>query len=134
MTAVPFDTTFEAKTITLDEVRSHAQEMFDKGWRFVTQTLLDKGDEFELLYHYDLENLELKHFRLRVPKTTHIPSISDIYFCALLVENENQDLFGIVYDGIVLDFSRTLYLDEAGDPVRAPFCTFSTYTKAQVKE
>lgn len=128
-------TLFEARTITLDQVRSHAKDMFDRGWRFVTQSLSDRGDDgFELLYHYDNEKMEMEHFRLRVPKGTVVPSISGIYFCALLVENENQDLFGIEYDGIALDFKRTLYLDEACDPVRAPFCTFSTYTRAQAKE
>ena len=64
-----------------------------------------------------------------MPKGTVIPSISGIYFAALLVENENRDLFGLEYEGLVLDFNRTLYLEEAGDPIVAPFCKISTFTK-----
>ncbi len=122
---------FETTPLTLETVQSHAQEMLDQGWRFITQTAVDKGDAgMEMLYHYDKDK-EMKHFRLSVPKGTPIPSISGIYFAALLVENENRDLFGIAYDGLVLDFNRTLYLEEAGDPVHAPFCKISTFKAAK---
>lgn len=120
---------FEATPITLDEVRGEAKRMFAGAWRLVTQTVNDRGDEgVDIFFHYD-KDLEEKHFRLTVPKGTVIPSISGIYFAALLVENENRDLFGLEYEGLVLDFNRTLYLEEAGDPIVAPFCKISTFTK-----
>ena len=120
---------FEATPITLEDVRATAREMLDSGWRFVTQTAVDLGETgFDLLYHYD-RDLELRNYRLTVPKGTAIPSITSIYFTAVLVENENRDLFGLTYDGLVLDFNRTLYLEEAGDPMFAPFCKISTFTK-----
>ena len=123
------DCMFEATTITLDGIRTSAKEMHDNGWRFITATIVDLGDAgFDVLYHYD-KDISETHFRLTVPKGTVLPSISDIYFCALLVENENRDLFGLEYEGLVLDFNRTLYLEEAGDPVTAPFCKISTFTK-----
>ena len=119
----------EATSITMDGIRNSAKEMFDEGWRFVTNTVVDLGDEgFELLFHYDKDLSEM-HYRVTVPKGTAVPSISGIYFAALLVENENRDLFGLEYDGLILDFNRTLYLEEAGDPVTAPFCKISTFTK-----
>jgi ech hydrogenase subunit D len=103
--------------------------MFAGRWRLVTQTVVDRGEQgIDILFHYD-KDLEEKHFRLTVPKGTVIPSISGIYFAALLIENENRDLFGLAYDGLVLDFNRTLYLEEAGDPINAPFCKISTFTK-----
>ena len=120
---------FEATPITLDAVVPTAEEMFRDGWRLVTQSVVDLGNEgFDLLYHYD-KNLSEKHFRVTSPRGTVIPSISGVYFAALLIENENRDLFGLSYDGLVLDFNRTLYLEEAGDPVTAPFCKISTFTK-----
>lgn len=120
---------FDPTPITLEEVQSSAKKMHTEGWRFVTQTVVDKGDEgFDILYHYD-KDLQEKHFRLKVEKGKAVPSMSGVYFAALLVENENQDLFGIEYDGLILDFNRTLYLDEAGDPLTAPFCKISTFTK-----
>ncbi|MDL2316341.1 NADH-quinone oxidoreductase subunit C [Desulfovibrio sp. OttesenSCG-928-A18] len=124
---------FEATSISLDEIRSTAREMYDGGWRLVTQTAVDRGDKrFELLYHYDKDLVE-KHFRVSFTQGTIVPSISDIYFAALLVENENRDLFGLEYDGLVLDFNRSFYLEEAGDPMTAPFCKISTFTKPKVE-
>ncbi|MDL2291182.1 NADH-quinone oxidoreductase subunit C [Desulfovibrio sp. OttesenSCG-928-F20] len=120
---------FEATPITLDGLKNSAKEMFDDDWRFVTSTVVDLGDKgFDILYHYD-KDLDEVHYRLTVPRGTVLPSISDIYFAALLVENENRDLFGLEYEGLVLDFNRTFYLEEAGDPVTAPFCKISTFTK-----
>ena len=121
----------ETNNISLEELLPVTQKMFDEGWRLVTQTVVDLGEEgFELFYHYDKE-LELAHYKVTVPKGTNVPSTSGIYFCALLIENENRDLFGITYDDLVLDFNRTLYLEEAGDPINAPFCKISTYTNAK---
>lgn len=120
---------FEAITIDIDGVKTTARALFDDDWRFVTASVVDLGDAgFDVLYHYD-KNLDEKHFRLTVPKGTVLPSISDIYFAALLVENENRDLFGLEYEGLVLDFNRTFYLEEAGDPVLAPFCKISMFSK-----
>ncbi len=65
---------FEATPITLDQVVSSAKDMQENGWRFVTQSVIDLGEPgFDVLYHYDKE-LEIKHFRLTVPKGTSIPS------------------------------------------------------------
>lgn len=120
---------FEPTSITLDEVRGTAKRMLGDGWRFITQTAVDRGDlGFDILFHYD-KDLEEKDFRLNVPRGTVIPSISGIYFAALLIENENRDLLGLEYEGLVLDFNRTLYLEAAGDPITAPFCKISTFTK-----
>lgn len=120
---------FEPTPITLDEVIPTAKRMFHDGWRFITQTVVDRGEEgFDILYHYDKE-LQEQDYRLTVLKGAVIPSMSGVYFAALLVENENRDLFGLAYDGLILDFNRTLYLEEAGDPITAPFCKISTFTK-----
>lgn len=125
---------FEATPITLEEVRPSAKKMFDEDWRLITQTVVDLGDEgFDILFHYD-KDLEEKHFRLTVPKGTVIPSITDSYFAAVLIENENRDLFGLEYEGLVLDFNRTFYLEEAGEPINAPFCKISTFTKPKSED
>lgn len=120
---------FEPASITLEEAVPTAKRMLQDGWRFITQTITDLGDEgFDVLFHFD-KDLEEQDFRLIVARGTVIPSISGVYFAAMLIENENRDLFGVEYDGLVLDFNRTLYLEEAGDPITAPFCKISTFTK-----
>ncbi|MEZ4576436.1 MAG: NADH-quinone oxidoreductase subunit C [Desulfobacterales bacterium] len=54
---------------------------------------------------------ELTHFRVNVPKNIAVPSISHIYACAFLAENEIQDLFNISFTNLSIDFKRTLFLE-----------------------
>jgi ech hydrogenase subunit D len=94
-----------------------------EGYRLVTLTCVElDATSVDLLYHFD-RNFELKHLRLTVPKDALVPSITPIYFAAFLVENEIQDLFGVRFQGLVIDYDRTLYLDEE---VRTapPFCRY----------
>ncbi len=121
---------FEPASITVEELVPSAKRMLHDGWRLIAQTVFDRGEEgFDIFFHYDKE-LEERDFKLSVPKGAIVPSISGVYFAAVLIENENRDLFGIEYDALALDFNRTLYLEEAGDPLSAPFCKISTFSKA----
>ena len=88
----------EAEPITLETVRAVAKANFDAGYRFVTLSVHNLGDgNLDIIYHYD-KNLNMRHYRLTVPLGQAVPSISDIYFCALLVENESRDQYGITWD------------------------------------
>ena len=117
----------ETLPITIDTVRDEAKKCFDDGWRLVTMTAVDTGEAgFDILYHFD-KNMTIKHYRLSIPKDTVVPSITPVYFAALLIENEIQDQFGIKFADLVLDFGGHLYLEEE---VRAmPFCKVSVAQK-----
>ena len=90
---------------------------FPQGYRLITLTCVDCGDAIEVLYHFD-RNYEISHLRLRVAKGTVVPSISGIYRCAVIVENELKDLFGLTFDGLVLDYEGRFML--AADAPVAP--------------
>ena len=135
---------FEAKDVTpqtlLDEVRLLAE----KKYRFVTmsQTVVDENT-LRLYYHFD-ENLTMTdlrrnekacvwsptdakgmvHLKMDVKKDAPIPSISGIYFCAVLIENETQDQFGVSFEGMPLDYQGAMYLE--GEVTRAPYFTMTT--------
>lgn len=117
----------EATPITESNLRDEVRKCFDDGWRLVTMTAVDTGDAgFDILYHFD-KDMVIKHYRLSIPKGTVVPSITPIYFTALLIENEIQDQFGIKFTDLVLDFKGSLYLEEE---VRAmPFCKVSVAQK-----
>jgi ech hydrogenase subunit D len=109
--------------IDIDNLLGETAAAKAAGYRFVTLTCtaVDE-DHFDLLYHFD-RKLELKHLRLEITMETIVPSISPIYFAAFLVENEIQDLFGIRFSGLAIDYERTLYGD---DKVRVtPFCKYT---------
>ncbi|NDY55754.1 NADH-quinone oxidoreductase subunit C [Desulfovibrio sulfodismutans] len=113
----------DASPITAQGLVALAKEKFAAGYRLLTLSCVDLGEAgLDILYHYD-KNLHLENYRLTVPRGETVPSISGVYFAALLVENEIRDQFGVCFDGIVLDFGGTLYLE---DEVRtSPFCKFS---------
>jgi ech hydrogenase subunit D len=93
-----------------------------EGYRFVTLTCVELDEtRVDVLYHFD-RDYQMKHLRMTVLKDTPIPSISPVYFAAFLVENEIQDLFGIRFQGLAIDYDRTLYLAE--DVKAAPFCKY----------
>ena len=90
-----------------------------QGYRFVTMTVVDKGEEFDIFYHFDLD-YEMVNYQLVLKKGEVLPSISDICFAAVIVENEIQDLFGIKVANLAIDYEKHFIL--APDAPAQPFC------------
>lgn len=90
-----------------------------QGYRFVTMTVVDKGEEFDIYYHFDLD-YKLFNCLLNLKKGETLPSISGICFAAVVVENEIQDLFGITVTGLAIDYEKHFIL--AADAPAQPFC------------
>ncbi|MEJ5171115.1 MAG: NADH-quinone oxidoreductase subunit C [Fimbriimonadales bacterium] len=83
----------------LDALRAYRE----RGARFITASCLDRGERFEILYLFD-ENLRTVAVRTFLPKGAKLPSITGVYLCGFLVENELQDLFGIEVEGLNIDY------------------------------
>ena len=84
-------------------------EMRKQAYRLVQISATRLPDQLELTYSFDLDG-RLVNFRLHIPDSNlRVPSISSIYWCAFLYENEIHDLFGISFDGLALDFKGHLY-------------------------
>jgi ech hydrogenase subunit D len=121
----------EVIPISLDAVVGEAGKMKAEGYRLVTMSSAElDAEKVDILYHFD-KNLTMKHLRLTVAKDTLVPSISPVYLAALLVENEIQDLFGVRFKGLAIDFNRTLYLDE--EIKTTPLCRY-TVSRANKEE
>ena len=98
----------------LEEIKKIKSE----GYRFAAMTCdHDGGDTLELTYHFDL-NYEMKNIRVIVNLKDKIESISSIYGPAFLIENEFQDLYGVEFSGLIIDYKGNLYLSE--DAPKAP--------------
>jgi ech hydrogenase subunit D len=110
---------FETKNVEKNQLVAEVQALKNGGQRLLTMTCVDLGESFDLLYHFDLD-LRMTHLRLTVPKGESVPSISGVYFAALIIENEVQDLFGIAFEGLALDFGGHFYLEE--EVKKYPFC------------
>ena len=61
---------------------------------------VDKGETFEILYHFGNDSGNL-NIRTEIPRSNpHIASITSVIPGAILYERELQDMFGIVVDNI----------------------------------
>lgn len=104
--------------ISKDQLLAEVQNMMFNNYRLITATCVDTGnDAFDVIYHFD-KDLVMKHYRIKVQKGEEVPSISKIYFCAFLVENEMKELFGLNVTNMVLDYGGHLLL--SGDKLNAP--------------
>lgn len=113
----------EVISVSLDDLIEKVAKKKVDGYRFVTMSCAELDENtIDILYHLD-EDLKLINFRLTVPRNAAVPSISPVYFAAFLVENEMQDLFDIHFTGLVIDYERTLYLEE--EVKITPFCKYS---------
>ena len=105
--------------ITLENVIGKVATLMVSDYRFVTMTAVDCDEYFDIYYHFD-KNYELYTMRLKVEKPGVVPSVSTACFAALIVENEIQDLFGITFTGLVIDYEKHFLL--APDAPEKPFC------------
>ena len=101
--------------VTLEGLLNAVAAKEPLGYRFVTITCIDLGEAFDLIYHFDKDYV-LYNLRLKLARNEELPSISSIYFAAVLVENELKDLFGIPVTGLVIDYEGKLLLAEGAPP------------------
>ena len=91
------------------DVLKAVQDAKNDGYRYATMICLKKDDGHELIYILD-KDYKLKNLRYFVKPGEKPKSVSGIYLCALLIENEYQDLFGLTFDGLAIDYKGHLYL------------------------
>lgn len=104
---------------TPETVVGRAASLQLKGYRFVTMTTVDCEDHFDLYYHFD-KDYELYTLKLNVEKPGTVPSISRACFASVIIENEIQDLFGITFTDLAIDYEKHFLL--APDAPEKPFC------------
>jgi ech hydrogenase subunit D len=101
------DQTFES--IPTQALLEKVGEMRKQGYRLVQIGATRLPEHVELTYSFDRES-RLANLRFQVPATgARVPSISSIYWCAFLYENELHDLFNVQVDGMAVDFHGHLY-------------------------
>ena len=99
--------TFEI--IPVAALLDRANGMRQAGYRLVQIGATRLPEQVELTYSFDRER-NLTNLRLPLPAAeARVPSISSIYWCAFLYENEIHDLFNVQVDGMAVDFHGHLY-------------------------
>jgi len=99
--------TFE--TIPVETLLDRVKGFHQQGWRLVQICATRLPDQLELTYSFDREN-RLANLRLIIPANApQVPSISSIFSCAFLYENELHDLFNLHISGLTIDFEGHFY-------------------------
>ncbi len=100
----------EQKTtvITSAELLTKVGEYHKQGFRLV-QICCAKTDVYEINYSFD-KDYRFENLRIVLPDLGQpIPSVSGVYWAALLYENEMADLFGVKVKDMALDFKGNFY-------------------------
>jgi ech hydrogenase subunit D len=96
------------EVIRADQLFGAVEQMRARRARLVQICATSLPNALELTYSFDLGS-ELTNLRLEVGKEESVPSITSLYWCAFLYENEMHDLFNLQVSNIAVDFKGTLY-------------------------
>ena len=106
--------------ITPAELVAGTQQLRERYRRLVHIGATNLTDALQVDYAFDHEG-QYTCLRLLLPlRDARVPSISAIYPCAFLYENELHDLFHLTVEGISVDYHGTLYTTSAKHPFAAP--------------
>ena len=106
-------------TVTPATLAGEVKALCEQGWRLVQIGATRLDELVELNYSFDRDSV-FENLRVRLPAAApRLPSVSGVYWCAFLYENELHDLFGIAFDGLVLDFKGALYTTATKVPFSA---------------
>lgn len=95
--------------VKTDTLLEKVEELHQQGYRLVQIGATTLPDCVEVNYSFDLAS-KFVNLRLALPhREMRIPSISKIYWCAFIYENEMHDLFRIEVDGMAVDFKGQFY-------------------------
>jgi len=97
------------EVIPLDTLLERVRAMKARGCRLVQICATALPGQYELTYSFDLAG-RLAGLRAMAPdQDPRVPSISSIYACAFLYENEMHDLFNLNVEGMTVNFHGHLY-------------------------
>ena len=100
------DQTFEI--IPVESLVEQVRAKRKAGCRLVQIGATKLPEAVELTYSFDLNN-QLSNLRVQVAPEAHVPSVSSVFWCAFLYENEIHDLFDVKVDGLTVDFKGNFY-------------------------
>ena len=106
---------YQTKIITTENVIDQVKQLFSAGYRFVTATCVDERDKFRVIYSFD-KDITLVNLEVETGKNEEILSISGVYLCAFLIENEMKELFGLKVTDIAVDLGGHMFMTDENHP------------------
>lgn len=97
----------ETRVILAADLMHEVKRFSDCGARMIQLGCTQDGEVFELNYSFDIDGV-FENIRVCTDGNEVIPSVSNIYLCSFIYENEIHDLYGITFEGIAVDYKGTL--------------------------
>ncbi|MDR1088758.1 MAG: NADH-quinone oxidoreductase subunit C [Coriobacteriales bacterium] len=104
------------RDIELDELEGQIRSYRERGWRLANLCGSSVGDKVELLYSFS-DGPELENLRMLVDNGQKIPAVSPLYPNAFVFENEARDLYGVVFEGGLIDYGGRFYSPSVPTPM-----------------
>ncbi len=103
--------------IELNDLTSKVKAMHEAHARLVQIGATKVEDKIEINYSFD-QDLHFTNFRITLPATNPptVASVSSFYLAAALYENELQDLYGVKFEGLALNYHGAFYKKAARTP------------------
>lgn len=98
----------EIREITMDEFFPTVIRMKMERWRLVQICAVRAEGGYELSYSFSL-GYDMVTLRLKTAEEEEVSSITQVYPCAFLQENEAAELFGVPIMNQALDYHHKLY-------------------------
>lgn len=98
----------EFKIVKAEEIIDEAQKLKFDGYHLMQQCATRTAEGYELVYSFG-KALEVLQVKIILTDDQPINSISHVFPCAFLYENEMHDLFGIDIQMISLDYKGKFY-------------------------
>ena len=102
--------------VAVGDLVAKVRAKHDEGSRLVQIGATHLKDKIEINYSFDLKG-RYSIIRVETPALEpKLPSVSPVYWCAFIYENEMQDLFGIRVDNMSVDFKGKFYQTAVAHP------------------
>ena len=108
--------------VTVENLVSEVSKMYDEGYRLIQIGCGKYDDIFEINYSFD-KDYKFMNLRLKITEGVVVPSITGVYLCAFIYENEIHDLFGVSIKDIAIDFKGNLIRTSIKNPFNTPTVT-----------
>ncbi|MBQ4415972.1 MAG: NADH-quinone oxidoreductase subunit C [Methanomicrobium sp.] len=108
--------------VTVENLVSEISKMYDEGYRLIQIGCGKYDDIFEINYSFD-KDYRFVNLRLKITEGVVVPSITGVYLCAFIYENEIHDLFGVSIKDIAIDFKGNLIKTSIKNPFNTPTVT-----------
>lgn len=111
----------EIRKITMAQFFPYIVRMKEENWRLVQicAASVDDGKGYEMSYTFCNDpDYHMITLRVELGEGEEIASITQIYPCAFIQENEAAELFGVKINHINMDYQNKLYRIDVAAPFR----------------